>query len=61
MKAKNLKVQLEDLIITKLLKHTNCTQFYLESLKFQSAPIQKACENIMVQYFSDIAHDEKGL
>jgi hypothetical protein len=44
-----------------LLKPNNCTKFYLESLKFQSEKIQKACEEIMVINFADISKDEKGL
>jgi BTB And C-terminal Kelch len=60
-RADQLKAQVEDLIIAKLLKPANCTKFYLESLKFQSDKIQKACEEIMVINFADISKDEKGL
>lgn len=61
LRAESLKAALEDLIVKKLLKPTNVSKFYLESLKFQSAKIQKACEEIMVINFADISKDEKGL
>ena len=47
--------------MTKLLNPKNCSQFYLESLKFQNERIQKACEEIMVINFADVSKDEKGL
>lgn len=34
LQAESLKNCIEDLIVKKLLKPTNCSQFYLESLKF---------------------------
>ena len=61
LKSEQLKERLEDLIIKSILKPTNCSQFFLDSLKFQSEKIQKACEKIMVMNFAEISSDEKGL
>ncbi len=36
LKAESLKKHIEHSIIEKLLKPENCTQFYLESLKFEN-------------------------
>jgi hypothetical protein len=51
LKAEHLLLSLEDWIVNKLLKPTNVTLFYLESLKLQCERIQKACEEIMVINF----------
>ena len=61
LRSDSLKSSLEDLVVSKLLKPTNCTKFYLESLKFKSDKIQKACEEIMVMNFATISSDAKGL
>lgn len=62
LKSDPLLQQLEELIVDKILKPTNVSQFYLESLKFQSERIKQACENIIVVHFNEICKDhEKGL
>lgn len=61
MRAENLKNKLEDFIVKKILKPSNCTMFYLESIKFQNAKIQKACEEIMVINFAEICKEQKGI
>lgn len=53
LKADRLKNALEDMIINKILKPTNCTQFFLESIKFKCVKLQKACEELMVVNFAD--------
>jgi hypothetical protein len=54
MKCESLKRQVEELIIEKVLNADNCTQFYLDSIKFETANIKKACEKIMVTNFGEI-------
>jgi hypothetical protein len=61
LRADKLKTQVEEVIVKKLLNPANCTKFYLESMKFQSETIKKACEDILVVNFSEISKDEKGL
>eukprot|EP00347_Sterkiella_histriomuscorum_P004984 403358342 len=60
LKAENLKKSLEQRIVDKLLTPKNCTQYYFESIKFKSEPIQKACEALIVMNFSDITQKSDG-
>jgi hypothetical protein len=50
-----LKKNIEHLIIDKILNADNCTQYYLDSLKFDAINIQKQCEKIMVTNFAEIS------
>jgi hypothetical protein len=61
LRSEALQHQVEDLIITKLLNPSNCTKYYLESLKFQNEKLQKACLDIKVVHFDKVSQDEKGL
>ena len=55
LKAESLKKNIEHLIIEKILNADNCTQYYLDSLKFETIDIQKQCEKIMVTNFAEIS------
>ena len=55
LKAESLKKNIEHQIIDKILNADNCTQYYLDSLKFDAINIQKQCEKIMVTNFAEIS------
>ena len=51
MKADRLKQDIEDMIITEIINPMNCTQFYLEGIRFKSDKISDACEDLIVENF----------
>lgn len=61
MKAESLKKNIEHFIIEKILNADNCTQYYLDSLKFETGDIQSQCEKIMVTNFAAISQNPKGI
>jgi len=61
LKAESLKANIEDLIINKILSPKNCSQFYLDSLKFEAEDVQKACLRILELNFTEIFQNKTGL
>lgn len=61
LKAESLQHHIEKVIIKKLLNPSNCTKYYLESLKFQNEKLQKACLEMKVVNFAKVSKDEKGV
>jgi hypothetical protein len=47
MKAENLLKHLQTLIVKSLLKPENCTEFYLDAIRFNDQVIATACEELL--------------
>lgn len=60
MKCQKLMGFLDDLIVNELLTPANCTQFYLDSIRFETKKVSNACEQLMQQNFDEIASSASG-
>lgn len=47
MKCTKLIDFLDDMIVNELLTPTNCIQFYLDSIRFETKKVSDACEQLM--------------
>ena len=54
MKMEKLKSDLEEYIASEILKPANCTQFYLEAIRFKDDRLSKAAQELIVKYFHEI-------
>ena len=61
MQCQNLLKHLDTMIINELLNPMNCSQFYLDAIRFDNKAISEACEILLQQNFGTISKSEEGL